>query len=216
MLRAFLTFLPVAALLSITPGPATALVVHSAIRGGRRQALFSTAGNSVGILGWALCAAAGVATIVARSAEAFTVLKLVGGAFLIVLGARSLLADRRRRRAGLIDDAQAEAEALTSRGRLSDGRAMREGLLTSVANPKLAVFFVALFPQFLSPHAAVLPAALAMGATVVTLDVAWLGTLAWTVERAGLLLRPRLRRALERISGSVMIGLGVRIAAEAR
>jgi threonine/homoserine/homoserine lactone efflux protein len=88
--------------------------------------------------------------------------------------------------------------------------------VTSFSNPKLAVFFVALFPQFLSPHAAVLPAALAMAAVIVALDVAWFSGLILLVDRTRGLLKPRLQRLMERVTGSVMVGLGVRLVIEPR
>ena len=90
------------------------------------------------------------------------------------------------------------------------------GLVTSVSNPKLAVFFVALFPQFLGPGAPVLPFALGMAATIVVLDVAWYSALAFGVDRAGAYLRPRVQAALERATGGVLVVLGIRLAAEAR
>ena len=90
MLRTLLTFAPVAALLTITPGATTALVVRSASRGGRRQAFFTTAGNSIGVLTWGVFAAVGIATVVAASTEAFTTIKLAGAAVLVVMGILSL------------------------------------------------------------------------------------------------------------------------------
>ena len=196
-------FLLVAMVLTLTPGPATALVLRTAARHGRVAALGCVAGNSIAVMTWASLSALGISSLILASQVAYDVLRVGGAAFLIYLGLRSLL-----RKTDPLDAADVETPRLRS--------GIRTGLVAGAANPKLAVFFVALFPQFLSPHAHVLPAALAMGATVVAFDIVWLGTLAWTVERAGLLLRPRLRRRLERISGSVMIGLGVRIAAEAR
>jgi threonine/homoserine/homoserine lactone efflux protein len=88
MLEVLLTFAPVAVVLCLTPGPATALVIRSALRGGRRDALLTCAGNSCGILLWAVAAALGVAALVAASEIAFTVLKLVGGAYLVYLASR--------------------------------------------------------------------------------------------------------------------------------
>lgn len=196
-------FLLVALVLTLTPGPATALVLRTAARHGRIAALGTVAGNSIAVMMWASLSALGISSLILASQVAYDVLRIGGAVFLIYLGLRSLL------RRG---DEFAAAEVAAPR--LREG--VRTGLIAGAANPKLAVFFVALFPQFLYPDATVLPAALAMGATIVAFDIVWLGTLAWTVERAGLLLRPRLRRRLERISGSVMIGLGVRIAAEAR
>jgi len=152
---------------------------------------------------WASLSALGVSSLILASEVAYDVLRIGGAAFLIYLGLRSIL-----RRSDELETAEVETPRLRA--------GIRTGLIAGAANPKLAVFFVALFPQFLSPHAAVLPVALAMGATIVAFDILWLGTLAWTVERAGLLLRPKLRRRLERTSGTIMIGLGVRIAAQAR
>jgi threonine/homoserine/homoserine lactone efflux protein len=199
------TFMPVAVLLSITPGAATALVVSSAARGGRRRALRTTLGNSLGIFVWGLLAAVGVAAIVATSATVFTVVKLAGALVLILLGLQALRGGRAPGRPGLGDRAGREP------------RPMRDGLVSSLANPKLAVFFVALFPQFVPPGAPVLPAALLMAAMIVTVDLVWYSALAWLVTRVrrALLDGPWGRR-VERFTGAVLIGLGVRLAFERR
>ncbi len=91
MLNTLLTFVPVAVLLSLTPGAATALVVRNAARGGRRHAFFTTSGNSIGVLAWGCFAAVGIATVVAESAAVFDAVKLAGAAVLMVIGLRSLL-----------------------------------------------------------------------------------------------------------------------------
>jgi len=88
--------------------------------------------------------------------------------------------------------------------------------VNSLANPKLALFFVALFPQFLAPGAAVLPAALAMAAVIVAFDVLWYGSVALLVDRARRAVRPRLVAAVEKVTGAVLLGFGVRLAAESR
>jgi threonine/homoserine/homoserine lactone efflux protein len=207
MLRALVTFLPVAALLSLTPGAATAMVVRSAVRGGPRRAFFTTAGNSLGVLAWAVCAAVGVATVIATSAEAFTAVKLVGGVFLIAMGVRSL------RRGHPAAPASGEADPLATD---SDQRALRDGLLTSLANPKLAVFFVALVPQF-APHGAVFSTALGMAAIIVAVDLIWYSALAFVVSRAKrALVDGPWQRRIDRVTGIVLVGLGVRLAFERR
>src|ERR1700761_1179074 len=91
MLHTLLTFVPVAALLSLTPGAATALVVRNAARGGRRHAFFTTSGNSIGVLAWGCFAAVGIAAVVAASAAVFDAVKLAGAVVLLVIGLRSLL-----------------------------------------------------------------------------------------------------------------------------
>jgi len=163
-------------------------------------------GNSCGVVFWGLLSALGVSSLILASEVAFDVLRGVGAAFLIMLGIRSLL--RRRCRRGRVGRRWSAALGRCAR--------LATRLVTSIANPKLAAFFVALFPQFLSPHAAVLPAALTMAGVIVAFDVLWFSSLTWLVDRAGALLRPRLHRMLERFTGTVLIGLGVRLAAEAR
>ena len=201
MLRALVAFAPVAALLTVTPGAATALVVRSAATGGRRRALATTVGNSLGVLAWGCFAAMGVAAVVATSAEAFTAIKLVGAIVLVVLGLQSLRGHR--------EDPARPAPAR--------GAPLRDGLVTSLANPKLAVFFVALFPQFVPDDAPVLPSALLMAAMVVSFDLVWYSALAYLVARArrAFVDGPWLARA-QRFTGAVLVGLGVRLAFERR
>jgi len=201
VLRTLAAFLPVAALLSLAPGPATAMVVRSAARGGRREAFVCTAGNSIGVLAWAVLAAAGVAALVATSAAVFTFVKLAGAVVLVVLGVQSL----RGHPAG------------HARAAASSGRALRDGLVTSISNPKLAVFYVALFPQFVPAGAPVLPSAMLMAATIVAFDLVWYSALAYGVTRArrAFLEGPWARR-VERLTGAVLVGLGVRLALERR
>src|SRR5580704_17609808 len=201
MLHTLLTFVPVAALLSITPGTATALVVRNAARGGRRHAFFTTSGNSIGVLAWACFAAIRIAAV----AAVFDAVKLAGARVLVVIGVRSLLSGGARAtgRSGAVD--------------ASEGAAFREGLLTSLANPKLAVFFVALFPQFIPRGAAVLPSALAMAAVIVAVDLVWYSTLALLVARARkAFVDGGWGRRVERLTGAVLVGLGIRLALERR
>ena len=195
-------FLLIALLVTITPGPGTATVIRVAARDGRRAALSAVAGNCGGVLVWGSLSALGVSSLIIASQVAYDALRLGGAAVLVVLGVRSLLA-----RGG-------GAEPAPARGRRSGG--WRIGLMTSLANPKLAVFFVALFPQFLSRDAPVLPLALAMAAAIVVLDLVWYSSLAYAVDRAGAMLRPRIQRRLERVTGGVMVVLGVRLATESR
>ena len=197
MLHTLLAFLPVAAVLTLTPGVATALVVRSAVRGGRREALLVTVGNSLGVLAWAVFAAIGVAAVVAASAELFTTIKLAGAVVLVVLGVQGLLARK------------------TDAPPPPPGTALRVGLVTSLANPKLAVFFVALFPQFVGDRASVLPTTMAMAALIVAFDLVWYTTLAVAVSRAKqAVVRTRVARWMERVTGAVLLGLGARVALE--
>jgi threonine/homoserine/homoserine lactone efflux protein len=208
MVRLLVAFVPVAAVLTLTPGAATALVVRSTVRGGRRHALLTTAGNSVGVFIWGVLAAVGLAAVVATSATAFSVVKIVGAVVLVALGVQAL---RGRGGDGPLDGMAPRRRELTPRA------AFRDGVLTSMANPKLAAFFVALFPQFVPHGQAVLPAALLMAALIVTIDFVWFSTLAFLITRArrAFVDGPWMRRA-ERLTGVVLVGLGVRLALERR
>ena len=172
--------------------------MRSAVRGGRREALLVTIGNSLGILCWALFAAVGVAAVVAASASLFTTIKLIGAVVLIVLGIQGLLARK------------------TDAPPPPPGTALRQGLITSLANPKLAVFFVALFPQFVPAGAPVLPSALLMAATVVVFDLIWYSVLAYGVARTRRAFEDRWLRRAERFTGGVLVALGLRLAFERR
>ena len=189
-------FIPIALLVTITPGAATAMVIRSALRGGWRDGVRTIAGNSIGVIVWALLSIAGISALVAASEIAFLALKLAGAAVLVWLGIQSF------RRAG------APVEVAERRG-----NAFRDGLLTSLANPKLAVFFVALFPQFIGERGDVLPAALAMAAMIVCFDFIWYSTLAVLASRAKAgFTASRAGRWFERVTGTVLVALGLRVA----
>jgi len=204
MLRDVPAFVLVALVVVFTPGPATALVVRNALRGGTRAAWATTAGNSTGIVLWALASVLGISALVAASETAFVVLKVAGAVVLVWLGLQAWS----RARAGL---PAAEPPARAGRSRY------REGLLTSFANPKLAVFFVALFPQFVPDGQAVLPASLLMATIIIALDTVWFTVLAVLVSRARTAFVQRgWSRRMEAFSGAVLVALGVRLALQQR
>ena len=203
----YLAFAGVAALLTVTPGADMALVTRSALAGGRRAALATTLGISLGVLAWAAASALGVAAVLATSPTAFAVLQLGGAAYLVVLGLQTLW--RTRQAAPDRGEDGDRAERRTT--------AFRQGLLTNVLNPKIAVFYGTLLPQFLSPGDPALAISLVLAGIHVAFGLAWLTTYAWLVTRAGdVLRRPRARRALDRLTGTVLVALGLRIAASSR
>ena len=207
-MRSLPEFLVIALLVTITPGPGTATVLRVAARDGRAAARGTILGNSAGVLTWGVLSAVGVSSLILASQIAYDVLRIGGATVLVVLGTRSLLA---RHRAGG-EHAQKNDQAHGERRR----GGWRAGLVTSLSNPKLAVFFVALFPQFLTRGSPVLPYALAMAATVVALDIVWFSALIYAVDKARAVLRSPVQRVLERVTGAVMIGLGIRLAMESR
>jgi threonine/homoserine/homoserine lactone efflux protein len=200
MLETLVSFAGIAVLVSLTPGPATALVVRSAAVHGRREALLVTLGNSTGIFMWAIASVLGISALVAASETAFWVLKIVGAVVLLYLGIRALRGSE-------------PEEASLPKARTAYGN----GVMTSFANPKLAVFFIALFPQFVPNGDAVLPTTLAMALLLIAVDLVYFSLLALVVARAHrTIVSSRLARRIERVTGAVMIALGVRVALERR
>jgi threonine/homoserine/homoserine lactone efflux protein len=199
-----LVFLGVITLLTITPGADMAMVSRSLFMGGRRDAFATTLGIAAGCLIWALASAAGVAAVLAASETAYDALRLVGAAYLIWLGVQSLLAARR--------GYHGELPAGTGRARPSP---FRQGLLTNLFNPKIALFYTTFLPQFIGPGDPVLALSLAMAGVHIALGIAWLSAYAWLLDRAVTAFRgSRLRRALDTLTGVVLIGLGARLASE--
>jgi threonine/homoserine/homoserine lactone efflux protein len=169
VLSTLISFLGVAVLLALLPGPATALVVRSAAVHGRREAFHTVLGNSTGILCWALASVLGISALVAASETAFLVLRVVGAIVLVWLGVQALRGSRK---------AAVEGVPGISRSHFA------QGLMTSGANPKLAVFFIALLPQFVPAGGPVLPWTLAMATMLIAVDLVYFTLLAWAVSRA--------------------------------
>jgi RhtB (resistance to homoserine/threonine) family protein len=201
----FLIFLGVAAIVIVVPGPDTALVTKNAALHGRRAALGTAFGVCTGLSVWTVASALGVASLVRASAAAYTTLKLIGAAYLIWLGVEAL---RAARRAGTEPEAGRSRRALDGRG------GFRQGVLSDLANPKIGVFFTSLIPQFVGGHAVLVPFLL-LGGTFVVMTLAWLSAYAVVAAKASALLaRPRIKAALDRITGLVLIALGLRLATE--
>lgn len=197
-----LAFAGVAAVLTVTPGADMALVTRNALARGHAAAVRTALGITAGLLTWATASALGVAALLEASTTAFNVLKLVGAGYLAWLGLQAI------RRAGR------QGEGDTAR---RAGGPFRQGLLTNLLNPKIAVFYSTLLPQFLSPGDPVLVTSLLLASIHGVLSVAWLSGYGWAVTRAGdVLRRPPVRRALDRLTGGVLIAFGARLALERR
>src|SRR5689334_7136588 len=201
-----LPFLAVSAVVVVTPGVDMALVTKNALLHGRAAAQAAAIGVNLGILLWTVAAALGLAALVAASAAAFTAIKLAGALYLIYLGLQAL----RRSRAG----AAAHAAPRTALGR---GAAFRQGLASNLLNPKIAVFFTSLLPQFVDAQHARPLDLLLLGALFNCMGVVWLLSYAALAARGrDVLGRPRVKRAVDRLCGVALVGLGVRLAFEQR
>ena len=191
-------FLGVSAVVIVTPGQDTALTIRNTLLGGRRAGVGTAAGVVGGQLAWALATSAGLAALLLASAPLFTAIRLAGAAYLVVLGAQALVSAVRGR----------PHEDRLPRRRSS---AVRQGLLSNLGNPKMAVFFTSLLPQFASSFAGML----SLGLLFAALTLSWLSLYALAVARAsGLLRRTGVRQALDALTGLALVALGLRVATE--
>jgi threonine/homoserine/homoserine lactone efflux protein len=160
---------------------------------------------------WALAAGAGLAAVVAASEVAYTVLRVVGAIVLLTLGLRAWYA------AWAGDHEAPPAAPASGSDRASDRKAFVEGLLVQLANPKAAVFMFAFYPQFVPDEGPVLAWTAALALLQVTVETAlYLGLAAAVGRASGWFRRPRIRRRLEAVSGTVLVGLGLRVAVTSR
>jgi threonine/homoserine/homoserine lactone efflux protein len=204
-------FLGVAVLVIVTPGQDTALTIRNTLAGGRRAGSCTALGVASGQALWTAAASAGITALLVASEPAFGVLRVAGAAYLVLLGALAL---RDAVRGGWRHDALDGPSPPTARVG-GQWRAYRQGLLSNLGNPKMAVFFVSLLPQFVPGGHASLAALLGLGLTFCLMTLAWLTAYAVAVARAGRLLRrPAVRRVLDGLTGTALVGLGIRLAAE--
>jgi threonine/homoserine/homoserine lactone efflux protein len=207
----FTVFVGVAAFVILLPGPDTAIVTKNVLVHGRTAALGTSFGVCAGLSIWTLATACGVASLVRASAVAFTVLKLVGALYLVWLGIQALRAGNRAAAGAPVGGDPAARTPMGARG------GFRQGLFSNLANPKIAVFFTSLLPQFVTPGHAILIPFLALGTVFVVMTLAWLCAYSLMAARAAQTLqRPRVKATLDRVTGCVLIAVGIRLATEHR
>ena len=201
MLRSLLAFAAIGALLTVTPGPDSLLVLRTALLEGRRGAMVTAAGICLGLLSWGLAAALGVTALLRASSAAFTALRWVGAAYLVWLGIGML------RRGSPPEDSAAPRPAA----------GFRRGLLTNLANPKIGVFYLTFLPQFVPAGAPVLATTMLLTAVHVAEGLSWFVLITALATRvAEVFRRPRVGRWLDRTAGTAFLGLGAHLALSRR
>jgi threonine/homoserine/homoserine lactone efflux protein len=207
MINEFAAFLGISALVIVTPGQDTALTIRNTLRGGRRTGVVTALGIASGQATWTIATSLGLAALLIASEPAFVALKLAGAAYLILLGIQMLLDAAR------LDRSSPQASGDRTSRRIPSPVAFRQGIVSNLGNPKMAVFFTSLLPQF-TPHGeASFHSLLLLGFIFCGLTFGWLAVYAVAVARAGdLLRRPKIRRTIDGLFGAVLVAFGVRLA----
>lgn len=201
-------FLAIAVVVIVTPGQDTVLTIRNTLRGGRRGGFFTGLGVASGQTVWTLGASLGVTALLIASPAVFDVVRLAGAAYIVMLGVSSLRDAWRGAgsTAGDADGARTPAPATAS----AIG-CYAQGLLSNLGNPKMAVFFTSLLPQFTAPGAGIV-VPLRLGLLFCTMTLVWLTLYAIVVARAGdVFRRSRVRRAVDAAAGAVLVAFGVRL-----
>ena len=195
-----LAFTAIAAVLALTPGADTMLVIKNTIRGGQSAGLITTLGILSGILLHALISAVGLSVILAQSAFLFHLIQTAGAVYLIWLGGKVLRSIRTQAVSAIISPGKVRQDSYW------------EGLITNVLNPKVAIFYIAFLPQFISPGDPVLAKSVLLACIHNALSLLWLGGLAMAISSGRRWIeQPPVQFWLSGISGVILIGLGVRL-----
>jgi len=201
------------------------LVMRNTMRGGRRAGWLTACGTLSGLVIWALAAALGLSALLRVSHVGYDILRFCGAAYLIWLGLTSLAHFRRKNTAEPVAQAGGSAPAVpgpTVPGRTGPGaarprRAYLNGMLSNLLNPKISVFFMAFLPAFVPAGASAVGFSLVLGIWFIAETGLWLAVVAWLADRGvRWLRRPAVQRWMERITGIVLIGFGLRLATESR
>lgn len=198
-------FIIACVLLIILPGPDTAIVTKNTVVAGRKGGMQTMLGSCVGLSIHTIAAVAGLSAIIVKSAVAFTVLKYVGAAYLCYLGVRTLM-NMRAKKTDVDEELLVEAKGSSY---------FKQGFITNVTNPKVAVFFLTFLPQFLAPGADAFWSFLVMGIIYTVLTFAWFFFYVVLLDKVrNFMKRPATQASIEAITGVVLIGFGIKLAFE--
>lgn len=206
----FPAFLAISLVVIATPGPDTAITVRNTLLGGRAGGVLTALGIASGQTIWAVATSAGIVALLTAAEPVFLAVKYAGAAYLVYLGIATL------RSAFGSPAGAADGMPASRAARPLLHAAFRQGLISDLGNPKMAIFFASLLPQFVSGPAT-FSAVLTLGVAFAAMTFVWLALYAALVAKAGRYLRrPAIRRAIEGVTGTLLVGLGLRIAAEHR
>jgi threonine/homoserine/homoserine lactone efflux protein len=208
--RSVAAFAVFAAVVTLTPGLDTMLVLRTTALASRRAGLCAVAGIAAGCLVWAAASALGVTAILAASRLAFDILRVAGAAYLCWLGVRALV---RAHQPGMPAANTSTAGSSTVEAGLL--RAFRTGLTTNLLNPKVGIFYLSVMPAFLPAGVPPLAGSLLLGAVHVAEGILWLGLVVLAVNTMrGWLTRPAVKRRLDQLTGLAFLAFGARLAVQ--
>ena len=202
-------FLGISLLVIVTPGQDTVLTIRNTLLGGRAGGTSTAIGVALGQATWTIAASAGITALLLASEAALAAIRLAGAAFLLFLGAQALV--------GAVRGTGARSVAIAHPRRLKPRTALRQGLISNLGNPKMAVFFTSLLPQFVPAGPTAFLTMLGLGLVFCCLTLAWLSVYAVAVGRTGDVLgRPVIRRVVDGVAGTVLVAFGIRLASQQR
>lgn len=206
-------FVVASALLIVMPGVDMALLARQVVAHGRRAAFITLAGLGTGMFIHTTLAAIGLSAVLMASATGYTAVKIIGAVYLIWIGLHTLLATRLR--GGVEDNGDGNAAADGRDRPMAVHRAFALGLLSNVTNPKVALFFLTFLPQFVDPDANVPAQTAALGLLFCAMGIAFLAVYILALARVSTWLsRSAVQRTIERVTGTVLVALGLRLAVD--
>lgn len=203
-METLLPFAAIALLIVVTPGPDMALVTRSVLSGGRHAGLLTALGIGLGAAAWAVAAVVGLAALLSAAPQVLTLIRWIGAAYLLWLGIRAVLASR--------TPAPTMHGEPPVAGRPWSGP-LRIGLISNLLHPGQVVFYTSMLPQFIDPAAEPIPQVILLGALFVSIVLAWFTAYALLASAIRIGRWPRLAPLLSRVTGVVLIGLAIRLAA---
>lgn len=209
MLESFWGFVLISTAVIVTPGPDTAVTIRSTLLQGRACGLATAIGVASGQMIWAAATSVGLVAVLLASEPVFNALRLAGAAYLIWLGVQTLWS-------AWTADVGADSNFRPGAAeRLTVASAFSHGLLSDLGNPKMAVFFASVLPQFATPGDGMMSSLMLLGLLFSAMTLAWLSLYAAIVASAGdTYRRSKIRRTLENLMGVTLVGMGVRVACE--
>lgn len=203
-------FLLVAIVIAVVPGPDTALGLRNSLRGGTTAMWWTGIGCCGGLVVHAAASMIGLSALLAASATAYTVVKVLGAAYLVWLGATTLWASWKQRHEPTQEPA---LEISASQQPITRRAAFRQGLISNLLNPKIVLLFLTLIPQFVGGNEPHTTTSMMLMLVFLGVSIVWWRLMSWTVgAMRRLVTKRRVRLTLERVTGTVMVGLGLRVA----